>query len=356
MTKLSPKYYRIDGTLIVFNKYYLDEKNHLVNKKTDKQLIYTRDKEGYHRCGLQDDCGKRYKISIARMLISTFVGPPLTRQHTVDHEDKNRENDMIVNLRWLCKKGQNSNRIMPETFKSSFIIIKDGDEKTAKEWVEYLKEQKNSFGRDYTEGMIRAYAQKKHHGFAYKVYPDLRGEVWKEVVNSNTNKGHWEISDMCRVKYITKYAENVISDERFGLDNGYPTIIINKKHWKCHILAFMTFFPEEYATKKQNYEILHDDDDRLDFRPHKLRLGTRSENIIDAHNNGCYEGTKRERQKCASYINDILEKEYDSQETASKYLKSMGMTKANQGEISKALKAFRNGKIIKRYGRVWKLV
>ena len=29
--------------------------------------------------------------------------------------------------------------------------------------------------------MINHYAQKKQHGFAYKKYPDLLGEIWKDV-------------------------------------------------------------------------------------------------------------------------------------------------------------------------------
>jgi hypothetical protein len=102
--------------------------------------------------------------------------------------------------------------------------------------------------------------------------------------------------------------------------------------------------------------VLHENDDKMDFRPSKLRLGTPSINGMDAHKNGRFDGTKTERKRCASYINDVLEKEYDSQEDAVKYLKSNGLTKAARSGIHKSLIAFDEGKISVRYGRTWQFV
>jgi hypothetical protein len=280
----------------------------------------------------------------------------MTSKHTADHIDQNQQNDTIVNIRWLCKTGQSKNRIVSKEYKSSFIIVKDGVEKTVKEWVDSLKNEKNPFGREYTLAMIRKYAQKKQLGFSYKNYPNLTGEVWEEIEGSDNKLGCWKISNMCRVKYITKYAENVLSEGRLGLDKGYPTISINGKHYYCHILSFMTFFPKEYATKKSHEIVLHEDDDKTDFRPHKLRLGTQSDNITDAYNNGCYNGTKSARTRCASYISGIFEKEYDSQTDAVKYLISKGFDKAARRGIRFALAALHDGQDIIRYGRTWKLV
>jgi hypothetical protein len=175
--------------------------------------------------------------------------------------------------------------------------------------------------------------------------------MWKDVADSETITGRWEISTMNRVKYITKYAENVLSGNRIGLMNGYPTIMINGKNLKCHILAFKTFYPAEYAAKKPGEMILHEDDDRFDFRPHKLRLGTQSENNVDAYNNGKYIGTLSERQKCISYINGIYEKEHESQIDAERYLKTIGYNKASYKGVGNVL----NGKRKTAYGRTWKL-
>ena len=114
----------------------------------------------------------------------------------------------------------------------------------------------------------------------------------------------------------------------------------------------MTFFPEDYAAKKSTEMILHEDDDKTDFRPQKLRLGTRSVNAIDARVNGKYDGTKTAWTKCASYVNDKLEKEYESQDAAVKYLRNTNHPKASFGNISMALNGYRKSA----YGRTWKLL
>jgi hypothetical protein len=346
------KYYSKDGTLTEFNKYTID--NGVIKNAKEEPIAYSKNKSGYNICGVYDDNGKQWNIRVARAIASAIYGPPPTLAHTAEHTDKNRENDIDDNIRWLCKSGQSSNQDRPETLKTAFLVDRYGEnEKTVNEWVEQLKNEKNHMNREYTTGMIRQYAQKEQHGFSYKEYPDLPEEIWKEIIDSRNKIGYWEISDMNRVKYITKYAENVLSGDRLGLMSGYPTININGKHWLCHILAFMTFFPEEYANKKPDEMILHEDDDPLDFRPHKLRIGTRSENMIDAHNNGKYDGTKSTKIKCVSYINGVYEIMHDSQDDAVKYLRHIGYKKASNSAISKALNPKYTTNFA--YDRTWKL-
>lgn len=246
---------------------------------------------------------------------------------------------------------------MPDTLKSAFVIVKDGIEKTAKEWVEHLKDQTNHMGREYNTSMFNDYARKKIHGFSYKEYPDINGEVWKRIKDSDNKTSYWEISNMNRVKYITKHAENVLSGDRLGLSNcGYPVVRINGKPWGCHILSFMTFFPEEYASKKNGEMILHEDDNKMDFRPYKLRVGTATDNINDAHDNGKHDGKKTSKMRCASYIDGVFEKEHLGQRDAVRYLISKGVDITSHSKISQALKAYNVGRVIVRYGRTWKPV
>lgn len=335
---------------VIFNKYTIDENGVIRNEKREP-MAYKKNKGGYNNVGVYDVFGKQRGILIGRAISGTFIGPPPSPAHTADHKNKNRDGDALDNIRWLDKTEQVKNRDMPETLKNAFIIVNGDEEKTANGWVEHKKNEKNPFGREYTTGVINHYAQKKHFGFSYKEYPDLPGEVWKNIVGTD---GTWRISDMNRIKWITSHAENVLSGERLGMDNGYPAIRFNKKKWYCHILSFMTFFPDEYANKKPNEYVLHEDDERLDFRPHKLRLGTQTENGNDAHNNGKYDETNTVRMKCTSYIKDVFEKEHISQHEAVKYLKSLDIKykKASQGKISMVLSGDRKTA----YGRTWKRV
>ena len=342
------EYYYANGKHVVFDKYIIntigDVQNNKSGKKMSKALI-----DGYYKVTVRDNNTKPHYLSVARAIASTFLGKPPTLQHTADHiiSDQKLNND-ISNIRWACKIKQVNNRNKPDTLKSAFVIVKDNLEMTMKEWVEYLKDINNPFGRKYNVGMINDYAIRKRYGFSYKEYPDLEGEVWKRVKDSENNQGRWEISNKSRMKYITKHTSNILSGERFGLISGYPCVGIQGKTKLCHILAFEAFISTE---SRGELLVLHKHDDKTDFRPENLRLGSRSENANDAYDNGKRDGAKTARMKCASYINGILEKEFGSQEDAAEYLRDNGYEKAQQSNISLALSG---NKLT--YGRTWKRV
>ncbi|ABT15472.1 hypothetical protein FR483_N187L [Paramecium bursaria Chlorella virus FR483] len=347
------EYYFEDETHIIFEKYTINTLGIIKNKKSGKTPSYGKGK--YNMCGVYDDEGEQRKIRVARAVASTFLGKPPTNEHTADHiESKQKKNDALSNIRWLCKKGQVNNRIMPETQKSAFIVVKDDIENTINEWVAYMNANRTLEEREITDGMIKYYAQTKTRGFAYKEYPDIEGEKWKEIKDSKTKRGDcWKISNMNRVKYITSIGtENVLWGNRLGWRGGYPAVGINGKQCYCHILAFAAFHPDLWKAKEPEEMVLHEDDDREDFRPHKLRLGTASENHKDAYDNGKYDGTKTARKKCASYINDTLEKDdYTSLADAADYLKKRGYSKVRQSNISMALSDKYESNIA--YGRTW---
>lgn len=345
------KYYFDDGSHVIFEKYTIDTNGVIKNKNTGH--ILKRFKNGeYNRCSVRDYNGKKRNILIGPAILSTFAGRPPSQAHTADHKDGNPNNDILENLHWLDRPGQNINQVRSETQKSAFIIVKDNHERTVNEWFDNLKREKNPFGRVYTTGMIIYYAQTKQYGFSYKEYPDIEGEVWKEIIGSKTTRGRWEISNMNRVKYITKHAENVLSDERLCLMNGYPRFVLGN----CHVIAFATFFPEDWANKKPEEIVKHAKDNKLDFRPHMLQLGTHRENANEAYDNGKHDGKTCARMKCASYINGMLEKEHISQSDATRYLKSIGFEKACSKSIGQALKAYLKEEILTRYGRTWKTI
>jgi len=65
-----------------------------------------------------------------------------------------------------------------------------------------------------------------------------------------------------------------------------------------------------------------------------------------------YDGTKSAQMKCASYIENVLEKEFDSQHDAAEYLRANGYPKANFTSISAVLR----DKLGSAYNRTWKKV
>jgi hypothetical protein len=353
------EYYFDDGRHIMFGNYTIDSYGIIRNVETSLSLSYRKSGK-YDRCTVFKD-GKAYGILVHRAIASTFLGPPPTLVHTADHIiSKKKSDNSLSNIRWLDKSEQSRNQDRPDMYKTAFVIVNDGVEKTAKEWVQHLAGKKNQFGREYTKGMIAQYAIRKQNGFSYKEYPDLEGEVWMLIDGSKNKKGWWEVSDMKRMKYATKHVSNVLWGDQLGLKKGYPTISINRKDFGCHVLAFKTFYPELWASKKPDEIVRHEKDDKLDFRPHMLLLGTGADNGKDAHDNGKYAGTKSERMPCESYINGVFEKEHESRKDAAKYLILKKVTNGDVVSISscigRAIVAFKKGKTLKNYGRTWKPV
>ncbi|AGE59887.1 hypothetical protein ATCVTN60342_830L [Acanthocystis turfacea Chlorella virus TN603.4.2] len=332
-----------DGSHTTFYDYTIDQ---LGDVKNSSGHMMTRTKGGmYNKINVSHE-GKRRTIRVGRALASTFLGKPPSIHHTTDHIDKNSLNDVLSNIRWLDKSGQVKNRTMPLELNSAFIIIRHDVEHTAKEWVEIFKRPN---GNKYTTKAIQQYARGQKHGFRYKVFQDLPGEEWKPVLESKNSQGEWYISNMSRMKYKTQYAENVMAVDRLCKDKGYPVVCINGKQWKCHELSMMTFRPEEYTTKRLDFIILHEDDDKLDFSPLKLRWGTPSENTIDAYKNGKYDGTARAQKPMMSYVNGVFEKEHESLSAAVRYLRENGCSDANQSMVTYA-----SENDVVRYGRTWK--
>ncbi|ABU44049.1 hypothetical protein AR158_C504L [Paramecium bursaria Chlorella virus AR158] len=346
------KYYYSDGRNEIFDKYDTDIFGNIKNKKNDQEVSQHIRSDGYKRISLCDNNGRLKTLIVHRIVASTFLGPPPTLDHTPDHLNRNRSDNSLMNILWKDKKEQSANRTHPDVLKSSFIIVKNEYEKTTKEWVKYLEDEKTPFGNVYTESVIKKYAQHKQHGFSYKIFDDLPGEIWKECPRSliNSWKGRWEISNRKRVKRITKYAENVLDVSQLGTLNGYPIINSNGKSCFVHHLCFQAFFPNEYKSMKSEEIIRHKNDDRLDFRPENLLIGSHSQNKIDAYDNGKYNGTKREKKKCVSYINNIEEKQHDSLHDAVRYLKENGFKNAVSSNISQVL----DGKRKTAYKRTWK--
>jgi len=239
---------------------------------------------------------------------------------------------------------------MPKDLSCAKIIVRDELEMTAKGWVKYLNEENC---QRYTESMIFHYAQRKTKGFSYKEYEDLMNETWYRIKNSESKKGHWEISDKNRIAYVSNHTRNVIDKTRFGLSNKYPVIRINGKSRRIHDVAFETYYPDEYTNKKPGEMILHKYDDKLDFRPHVLYIGDASLNGKDSHDNGRRNGTKTARRPCISYINGAFEKRHESLGAAEKYLRDNGHSKASHCAIHQALKARIDNKILTKYGRTW---
>ena len=281
-------YYSQDGTCRVFTKYTIDTDCNITNVETKKQ-ISKKIENGYLSFNISYE-KKSFHLSVARAMLSTFIGKPPTLSHTADHIiSKEVLDNSLSNLRWSDRTEQRANQNRPATYKSAFKIMQDNLEMTAHEWVIYYKKK---YDKNFSARTFRDLARNKIDGFSYKEYPDYDGEEWKTYTYYNNHV--YKISNMNRIKHITSWAEHVIDSTNMNTASGYPVVSINGKQHYAHIVVFKLFFAEDWKRKEENEIVLHEDDNKLDFRPQKLRLGTPPMNGHDAYNNGKYDGTKRE--------------------------------------------------------------
>lgn len=333
------EYYYYSGEYVVFDKYEIDENTTVRNKKTNKNIgKYLLN--GYHKINVNDEYEKSRGISVARAMLSTFVGKPPTVHHTADHiNSSEKTDDSLENLRWADKSEQSSNQTRPKTLNNAFLIRHGDEYMTIKEWA--LRENVH-------EDTIR-WRARDDTSWHFKEYEDLPWETWLRVEDSKNLKGFWKVSDKKRAAYHTNNARKVYSTYEMRKINGYPVICINGKHEYLHVVVFRTFRPDDYAKMNSGDVIMHCNDDKLDCDPLTLKIGTRSENAKNAHDNGRHDGKKTQRRKCACYKDDELIKCFDSLADAERWLHTKN-PKASFTAIIKCL----SGKLKTAYGYVWK--
>jgi hypothetical protein len=212
----------------------------------------------------------------------------------------------------------------------------------ANEWVERT---------GFSNVTIRNYAQNANNiEWSYKTYGDLPNEIWKLVKDSKNSWRWWMASNLGRFAYHTKHTRKVYSPEELYMQGGYPSIKINGTNRTVHSVVFETFRPDEYNALQPGEMILHENDDRMDCRIDKLRVGTQSQNGRDAHDNGKYDGTKTQRRSCVARKGDETQP-FESLTEAVEWLRTKEHKKASLGHISECLNGTGTRKTA--YGYTW---
>ena len=92
---------KVDG----FSRYVICRHGNVVNDETKRVLNGTVNNRGYRMYNLQTDEGTNKLMSGHRLVALAFIPNPEQKQ-MVDHEDRNKTNNHISNLRWATN-GEN---------------------------------------------------------------------------------------------------------------------------------------------------------------------------------------------------------------------------------------------------------
>jgi len=304
------KYYKND-TLWVFDSYEAHKNSNIrykESKKTlNKHLIKNETSgEGYNRINITHQ-GKRHSLVVSICILSTFMGPPPDdgKKYTADHIDsKDKRNDTLDNLRWADPPTQRNNQRKSDRDFNKIIIcrtdsvgntveyngLRDAAEQNGKSMRSVHKwlngspcvRLKDDFGKQYI--------------WSYRDEPeDLPEEVWHETIpDSNVFASQFgRIKDKRKTSITKRYPQEYISPMT---TSKYPVLSIKGKVYTIHYLVYIAWFPFSGDYREYDYKLRHMNDDKNDCSIFNLKLGTRSQNGTDAHNNGSYDGTKSERK------------------------------------------------------------
>lgn len=81
--------------------YYINEEGKVFNKKTNRWIKGSLDKNGYRRFRLFYPDGLQKNVSIHRMVLETFYPVENMNKLEVNHIDGNKDNNNISNLEWV---------------------------------------------------------------------------------------------------------------------------------------------------------------------------------------------------------------------------------------------------------------
>ena len=256
----------IDGRS--FSKYEASSLGQVRNKKTGWVFSDLPNSASYIRNEIVDDKREPIKIYAHVIIARTFLEKPESDGLTVDHINRNKADNRLVNLRWATMKQQRKNADNSTRGTKGQPVIQYSMKKI-KRWpnittaAKELKISRSSIGkacrgeRNHVGGFKWAYERQ-----------NLDGEIWKEYEPFNV-----QVSNMgrikpphCHVVYGSKTGDYLIY--------GDPGKLV-------HIMIAETFLPNP----ENKLEVNHKDKIGTNNKLENLEWVTPSENMIHSHKN-----------------------------------------------------------------------
>ena len=254
-----------------FSEYEVSSLGQIRNKKTGYIFSAIPESSGYVRNEFRDDKGNEIKMSAHSVVVRTFLGGPKSDDLTIDHINRERADNRLVNLRWATKKQQVANSDQSNHNPIGQPVIQYTMEmKEIKRWSNIAaaaKELKIS-----QSGISQACRgkQKRSRGFKW-VYErqDLDGEIWRNYEPMDV-----QVSNMGRIKPPHSH---ILYGSKTS--NGYLTY--GKPTKGVHVMVAETFL----SNPEKKPEVNHKDKIRTNNKLENLEWATKSEQAIHSHTN-----------------------------------------------------------------------
>ena len=277
----SPVIYYTTDEKRIYDCYEIHDKTGEIRNNKTNQYISSSDGKNTVRVTLFRN-RKGEKVSVARAILSTFVGKPPTIYHTADHMNTNHQDNRLENLRWATKSEQsyNQTRNGERDYKRIPIIVSiDNIEKEYQSISEASRDLGISGGtvHNILNETFDSSRKFKNITIKYKeITQDLQDEIWLEL----EEKPNVYISQYGRVKFTRSRVTIIRSSAEIARERGnnYPSIALFNKKYYIHRLVAKYFLPIADCVYNTDLVIDHLDCDKNNASASNLQWVSRSEN------------------------------------------------------------------------------
>lgn len=235
-----------------YENYHVSTLGRVKNTTTDK-ILKLNSKGGYLDISLVNSLGQK-TFKVHRLVALAFIPNPENKTD-VNHMDKNKHNNNILNLEWntraennlhgklnvIIKTNRNKsiNRLDKNTNK---LLEKYNSIELAAEWVLSLGLTKTVHNGRNSIGNVITGVSKTAYGFRWELEntnQSLENEIWKQVIIENiiNNDKEYFVSNLGRFKN----SSGIIMDNYKVNENGYIRVFIYNKTYALHRLIALAF-------------------------------------------------------------------------------------------------------------------
>jgi len=291
-----------------FPNYEVSSKGQVKSKYKNIIMKLQKTYAGYLNISLLNNDKKGISCKVHRLVAKEFIDNPENKP-TVDHIDKNKQNNCVSNLRWATMTEQNLHVHKDVTFLKTinyrpiYRINNDTNEiidlhesiSHAALWIIDNKlttiKNKDKNNISIISSKISAVGNNKRniaYGFKWKYFyekeDEAENEIWKEMPFEIIGKNNYYVSN----KGGFKNNKGVIKNNH-KYNTGYKRIHINNKNYLLHRLVALTFLENP-----ENKEFVnHIDGNKLNNELTNLEWATCLENNLHKIKIGLSNSTKK---------------------------------------------------------------